>query len=88
MNSWNAIASISASSATQKFVVTIRDAAERLVEDLDRAAELAAGRHCAPEVEGDPGSRPWIVGDRGGRAQVPLEILTPSVGRLGEAELV
>ena len=72
----------------EEVVVSVRDVSERLMEDLDGSAELAAGRHCAPELEGNPRSRPWIVGERDRLAEVPLEVLPPSVGRLGEAELV
>ena len=57
------------------------------MEDLDRAAELAEGRECAPEVEGDLPAETGI--DRRGRPPAgAVEVIALAVGRLGEAELV
>ena len=69
-------------------VVGLPELAQRAVEDLDRGAEVAAGRERAAELERDLAARADL--DRGGHrlAEVALEAVALAVGRLRDAQLV
>ena len=69
-------------------VVGLPEVAQRAVEDIDRGAEVAAGRERAAELERDLAAGSDL--DRGGHrlAEVALEAVALAVGRLCDAQLV